>query len=106
MPSRSESHIATAAIAINANATPMSRARWVIPARSPSVFPSSIAARLVLLLLGQEAGLGHELLVGRLRRGPPVAVFLARHERGVEGALRHEVLPLLRLAHLLEHVDV
>src|SRR4051812_3805364 len=51
------------------------------------------------LLLVQEAGFPHQVLVRLLGLRHPVQVLLARHVALVEGAVLHEFLPVRRLAH-------
>ena len=55
---------------------------------------------------GQEAGFLHKLLVGALRTFNPLLVFRTRHEALIEGALFHELLPLGRLPHAFEEIDI
>src|SRR4051794_30374992 len=56
-------------------------------------------------LLGEEPGFLHEAVVHLLGVLHPLQVFRAGHEGLVERAVLHELLPVGRLAHLLEHVD-
>src|SRR3546814_4033361 len=55
---------------------------------------------------GDEAGLGHEILMGFSGLLDPGPELLTGHEGRVERALGHEVLPLGRLADLLHQLDV
>src|SRR4051812_14467576 len=66
--------------------------------------PPSMPVRL--LLLGQEAGSLHQLDVARFFLRHPVGVRLALERRGVERALLHQLLPLRRLLHFLQQLDV
>jgi hypothetical protein len=55
---------------------------------------------------GEEAGFLHQLLVALFFLLDPGGVFGAGHESLVESAVMHELLPLRRLTHLLEQIDI
>src|SRR5687767_7649784 len=100
-------------------ATPASHAR-IEPTARPGCPSSRIAIpRLLSLeapgrrpgagrrLLGrEEARFLHEVHVQLLGLRDPLGVVLADHRGLVEGAVLHELLPLGRLAHLLEEIRV
>src|SRR5262245_57986713 len=81
-------------------ATTISAMRWPNAGRSPS--PWFMRRRLLV----QEARGLHQLDVPLLFLRHPVGVRLALEGGGVEGALLDVVLPLGRLLHLLQQVDV
>src|SRR6185503_10218683 len=98
-------------------ATPSSTPRWDGPVPPASSMLSLMrflrprsrraAAQLVLLVaLGHETGRLHQPFMLLLGVGDPLGVRVAGHEGLVEGAVAHQLLPLRRLTHLLEQVNV
>src|SRR5258706_14570003 len=77
------------------------------PARKKSAATTSSALfwRGLLLARNEACGL-HERDMARLFARHPLGVFLAFERSRVEGALRHQLLPVRRLLDLLQHVDV
>src|SRR5262245_16874829 len=67
--------------------------------RATGPFPARLGLR-------EEAGFLHQVVMRLLGRSDPFREFVATHEGLVEGAILHELLPLRRLAHLLEQIHV
>src|SRR5438067_1966556 len=59
-----------------------------------------------MALLGDEACFLHQGLVNGFCVLHPVGVLLARHERVVERRVFLELLPLRRIAHLLQQIHI
>src|SRR3954447_6142802 len=119
--------ITAAPNAIIAMATPISTPRWVGPvppacdvasvissstrilAREQAtggVAPPALLRGLSSVRLCEEARFFHQVAVTVLFLLDPLGVFRAAHEGLVEGTVPHQGLPLRRLAHLLEQVDI
>src|SRR5687768_17803437 len=76
------------------------------PSRAPADRSAGVDFAPFLLFLRKEASLRHQFTVTLLFPGDPLGVLVAGHEGLVEGAVGHELLPLGRLAHLLEQLDI
>src|SRR5690606_30596425 len=91
-----------------------------LTSREPQVFRNRAAplagiigpSRRITSLAGvsfprcQESSLFHEIVVNLFGFLDPLGEFLTLHERLIIRAAFHESLPILRLPHLLEEVDV
>src|SRR6187431_680457 len=105
MPTLRLPAMATAASSVMNSATPISTDRWDGPA-PPELCEDSLIVLLSILLLSEEAGGLHQILVPLFFVRDPAEIFFPGHEALIEGAVAHQLLPLIGLAHLLEQVDV
>src|SRR6476660_9237691 len=102
MPTRRLSTMTMAPARTNSSATTSSTQRVAMSPRAPA----SGTAIHHSLFGSEEAGFLHQPVMDRLGVLHPIGVLLAGHERRVECRVLGVLLPLGKLAHFLEHVDV